>query len=106
MRWHRCHHCWYSWQVLVPRLLRSTRRCLVVVLILDESRGDDILAARPSLASVTGLAGRAVGFIFSSLDINQVAIKNIPLVDVRPLFDSSQIAGEIFDVSVVDPVFL
>ena len=75
---------------------RVPERCPVVVLILDESRGGDILAARRELDSVSDLAGRTVGLTFSTLGpyllnralqrsgltLDQVEIKNIALAEM------------------------
>lgn len=75
---------------------RAPERCPVVVLILDESRGADILAARREVDSVSDLAGRTVGLTFSTLGpyllnralqrsgltLDQVEIKNMPLAEM------------------------
>ena len=46
---------------------RMPRRCPVVVLVLDESRGGDQVAARLGIDSIAELRGRTVGVTFSSL---------------------------------------
>ncbi len=75
---------------------RDPQRCPVVVLVLDESRGADILAARNSVHSVAALAGRTIGVTFSTLGpylvmralqrsglrLDQVEIQNIPLAEM------------------------
>lgn len=75
---------------------RKPERCPVVVLILDESRGSDILAARRELDSMSALKGRTIGVTFSSLgpfmvsralqisglSLDQVQIKNMPLAEM------------------------
>ncbi|MFM2079746.1 MAG: hypothetical protein RLZZ219_428 [Cyanobacteriota bacterium] len=46
---------------------RAPDRCPVVVLVLDESRGGDQVAALPGIASLADLRGRRVGVTFSTL---------------------------------------
>ena len=46
---------------------RMPSRCPVVVLVLDESRGGDQVAARPGIDSIAELRGRTVGVTFSTL---------------------------------------
>ncbi len=72
---------------------RAPERCPVVVLVLDESRGGDQLAARPGIGSVGELRGRRVGLTLSTLgpyvlsralereglSLNDVQVRNMPL---------------------------
>ena len=46
---------------------RAPDRCPVVVLVLDESRGGDQVAARPGIGSLAELRGRRVGLTLSTL---------------------------------------
>lgn len=46
---------------------RAPDRCPVVVLVLDESRGGDQVAARPGIGSLAALRGRRVGLTLSTL---------------------------------------
>ena len=133
---------------LVDICARIPERCPVVVLILDESRGGDIIAARHGLDSLQDLAGKRIGATFSSLgpyfvsralqrsglSLDQVEIHNMPMAEMpaaleqgsvdavafyppfsdyaardgysRVLFDSRKTPGEIFDILVVDPLYL
>ena len=133
---------------LVDICARQPERCPVVVLILDESRGGDIIAARNGVDSLRDLAGKSIGATFSTLgpyfvsralqisglSLDQVEIRNMPMAEMpaalakgsvdavafyppfsdfaardghsRVLFDSRQTPGEIFDILVVDPVYL
>lgn len=75
---------------------RAPERCPVVVLILDESRGADSLAARPSIGSVPDLAGKTIGMTFSTLGpyfvsralqrhgltLDAVKVRNMPLAEM------------------------
>ncbi|WP_242036384.1 ABC transporter substrate-binding protein [Cyanobium sp. FACHB-13342] len=75
---------------------RVPERCPQVVLILDESRGADILAARRDVGSVKALAGQTIGMTFSTLGpyfvsralqrsgltLDQVVIRNMPLAEM------------------------
>lgn len=81
---------------LVDICARQPQRCPVVVLILDESRGGDIIAARQGLASMQDLAGKSIGTTFSTLGpyfvsralqssglrLDQVEIRNMPLAEM------------------------
>jgi len=127
---------------------RMPERCPVVVLVLDESRGADVIAARAPLQSLVELRGRKVAITYSTLGpyvlsralaqvglhLNDVTLQGMPMAamplalargevdaaaffppystqasrhtNVRVLFDSRRLPGEIFDVFVVDPVYL
>jgi NitT/TauT family transport system substrate-binding protein len=75
---------------------RVPERCPEVVLILDESRGADILAARRDVGSVQALAGKTIGVTFSTLGpyfvsralqrsgltLDQVVIRNLALAEM------------------------
>jgi len=75
---------------------RAPERCPEVVLILDESRGADLLAARRDVGSVKALAGKTIGMTFSTLGpyfvsralqrsgltLDQVVIRNMPLAEM------------------------
>lgn len=126
---------------------RVPERCPVVVLILNESRGGDMVVVRPTIGSLAGLRGKRVGIAPSTLGpyvlSRALAREGMTLADVRvvsiplsaaaprlasgeidgvalyppfsdellqrglavPVFDSTEIPGEIFDVLVVDPTF-
>lgn len=126
---------------------RVPERCPVVVLILNESRGGDMVVVRPEIGSLAGLRDKRVGISPSSLGpfvlSRALDREGMTLADVRvvaiplsaaaprlasgeidgvalyppfsddllkrglavPVFDSSEIPGEIFDVLVVDPTF-
>ena len=127
---------------------RIPKRCPVVVLVLNESRGGDQVLVHRSLASMADLRGKSVGIEQSSLgpyvlsrglarhglgladvELRPMPVNSMPkalasgdlmaaalyppfteeaqkLAPVRPLFTSSEIPGEIFDVLVVDPTLL
>lgn len=81
---------------LVDICARAPDRCPDVVLILDESRGGDILAARRDVGSIKALAGKTIGVTFSTLGpyvvsralqrsgltLDQVVIRNMPLAEM------------------------
>ena len=127
---------------------RVPKRCPVVVLVLDESRGADQVVVNRSLGSIAQLRAKPVAitpstlgpFVLSralarhGLSLNDVELRPMPLEampkalaqgevaaaalfppfsdqavatgKVRPLFTSSEIPGQIFDILVVDPEFL
>jgi NitT/TauT family transport system substrate-binding protein len=72
---------------------RAPDRCPVVVLVLDESRGGDQVAARPGIPSLAELRGRRVGLTLSTLgpyvlsralereglSLDDVQLRNVPL---------------------------
>ena len=72
---------------------RAPDRCPVVVLVLDESRGGDQVAARSEIGSLAELRGRRVGLTLSTLgpyvlsraleqaglSLNDVQVRNMPL---------------------------
>ena len=72
---------------------RAPDRCPVVVLVLDESRGGDQVAARPEIRSLKDLRGRRVGLTLSTLgpyvlsralerdglSLDDVQVRNMPL---------------------------
>ena len=72
---------------------RAPDRCPVVVLVLDESRGGDQVAARPDIRSLSELRGRRVGLTLSTLgpyvlgralereglSLDDVQVRNMPL---------------------------
>lgn len=66
---------------------RVPRRCPVVVLILDESRGGDMVVVRPSIGSLAGLRGKRVGIAPSTLGpfvlSRALAREGMTLADVR-----------------------
>ena len=81
---------------LVDICARQPKRCPVVVLILDESRGGDIIAARNGFDSLHALAGKSIGTTFSTLgpyfvsralqisglSLDQVEIRNMPMAEM------------------------
>jgi NitT/TauT family transport system substrate-binding protein len=81
---------------LVDICARVPERCPEVVLILDESRGADALAARRDVSSVKALKGKTIGMTFSTLGpyfvsralqrsgltLDQVVIRNMPLAEM------------------------
>ena len=81
---------------LVDICARVPERCPEVVLILDESRGGDTLAARRDVPSVQALKGKTIGMTFSTLGpyfvsralqrsgltLDQVVIRNMPLAEM------------------------
>ena len=81
---------------LVDICEKIPERCPVVVLILDESRGGDIIAARHGVGSLQDLAGKRIGTTFSSLgpyfvsralqrsglSLDQVEVRNMPLAEM------------------------
>lgn len=98
---------------------KQPNRCPVVVLVLDESRGGDMVAARGDLLSVEDLRGRKVAvtpstlgpFVLSrALQEAGMALKDVQVVPMpmgemvgslarrKVVFGSSRIPGEIFDV--------
>lgn len=66
---------------------RVPRRCPVVVLILNESRGGDMVVVRPAIGSLAGLRGKRVGVSPSSLGpfvlSRALAREGMTLADVR-----------------------
>lgn len=127
---------------------RASERCPVVVLVLDESTGADVVLARPTIRSVADLRGRRVAVAFSTLGpfvlARALERSGVPLAAVtlrgmtlgamgvalargdvdaavlyppfsmqaerqqnlRRLFDSREIPGEIFDVLAIEPAWL
>lgn len=81
---------------LVDICEKIPERCPVVVLILDESRGGDIIAARHDVDTLQDLAGKRIGTTFSSLgpyfvsralqrsglSLDQVEVRNMPLAEM------------------------
>jgi NitT/TauT family transport system substrate-binding protein len=81
---------------LVDICARVPERCPEVVLILDESRGADALAARRDVSSVKALKGKTIGMTFSTLGpyfvsralqrsgltLDQVVIRNMLLAEM------------------------
>ena len=81
---------------LVDICEKIPERCPVVVLILDESRGGDIIAARHGVDTLQDLAGKRIGTTYSSpgpyfvsralqrsgLSLEQVEVRNMPLVEM------------------------
>lgn len=81
---------------LIDVCARKPERCPVVVLILDESRGGDIIAVRHGLDSLQALAGKSIGTTFSTLgpyfvsralhssglSLDQVMIRNMPMAEM------------------------
>ena len=81
---------------LIDICARKPERCPVVVLILDESRGGDIIAARNGFDSLQALAGKSIGTTFSTLgpyfvsralqsfglSLDQVEIRNMPMAEM------------------------
>ena len=81
---------------LVDICARQPKRCPVVVLILDESRGGEIIAARNGFDSLHALAGKSMGTTFSTLGpyfvsralqssglrLDQVEIRNMPMAEM------------------------
>ena len=66
---------------------RVPKRCPVVVLILNESRGGDMVVVRPAIGSLAGLRGKRVGVSPSSLGpfvlSRALAREGMTLADVR-----------------------
>lgn len=66
---------------------RLPKRCPVVILILDESRGGDKVAVRPSIGSIASLRNRRVGVTPSTLGpfvmSRALASEGMTLADVR-----------------------
>ena len=89
---------------------RLPKRCPVVVLILDESRGGDKLAVRRTVASIEGLRGKRVGVTPSTLGpyvlsralesrgmtMADVRIVPMPLADMGQRLASAEIEGAAF----------
>ena len=89
---------------------RDPQRCPVAVLVLDESRGGDILAARNAVGSVSALAGRTIGMTFSTLGpylvtralqrsglrLDQVRIQNMPLAEMPTALASGRVDAVTF----------
>lgn len=89
---------------------RVPKRCPVVVLILDESRGGDKVAVRRSLGSIPALRGRRVGVTPSTLGpyvlsralavhgmgLRDVRIVAMPLADMGRRLSSREIDGAAF----------
>ena len=89
---------------------RLPKRCPVVVLILDESRGGDKLAVRRTVASIEGLRGKRVGvtpttlgpYVLSralesrGMTMADVRIVPMPLVDMGQRLASAEIDGAAF----------
>ena len=81
---------------LIDVCARKPECCPVVVLILDESRGGDIIAVRHGLDSLQSLAGKSIGTTFSTLgpyfvsrdlhssglSLDQVKIRNMPMAEM------------------------
>ena len=81
---------------LVDICEKIPERCPVVVLILDESRGGDIIAARHGVDTLQDLAGKRIGTTYSSLgpyfvsralqrsglSLDQVEVRNMPLAEM------------------------
>jgi NitT/TauT family transport system substrate-binding protein len=80
---------------------RVPARCPVVVLVLNESRGGDKVAVRPSIGTIAGLRGRRVGVTPSTLGpyvlSRALARHGMTLADVRivamPLEDMGRALG-------------
>ena len=89
---------------------RLPKRCPVVVLILDESRGGDKVAVRRSVASIEGLRGKRVGvtpttlgpYVLSralesrGMTMADVRIVPMPLADMGQRLASAEIDGAAF----------
>lgn len=92
---------------------RVPQRCPVVVLILDESRGGDKVAVRPSVGTLANLRGRRVGMTPSTLGpyvlSRALATEGMELTDVRtvamPLADMGRrlASGEIDGAAFFPP---
>lgn len=86
---------------------RVPERCPVVVLILNESRGGDMVVVRPEIGSLAGLRNKRVGVSPSSLgpfvlsralaregmDLADVRVVAIPLSAAAPRLASGEIDG-------------
>jgi NitT/TauT family transport system substrate-binding protein len=86
---------------------RVPERCPVVVLILDESRGGDMVVVRPAIGSLAGLRGKRVGIAPSTLGpyvlsralaregmtLADVRVVSIPLSAAAPRLASGEIDG-------------
>jgi NitT/TauT family transport system substrate-binding protein len=86
---------------------RVPQRCPVVVLILDESRGGDMVVVRPSIGNLVDLRGMRVGIAPSSLGpyvlsralaregmtLDDVRVVPIPLSAAAPRLASGEIDG-------------
>ena len=95
---------------LVDICARIPERCPVVVLILDESRGGDIIAARHGLDSLQDLAGKRIGATFSSLgpyfvsralqrsglSLDQVEIHNMPMAEMPAALEQGSVDAVAF----------
>lgn len=82
-------------------------RCPVVVLILNESRGGDMVVVRPAIGSLAGLRGKRVGIAPSTLGpyvlsralaregmtLADVRVVSIPLTAAAPRLASGEIDG-------------
>ncbi|MEB3263730.1 MAG: ABC transporter substrate-binding protein [Synechococcus sp.] len=92
---------------------RVPKRCPVVVLALNESRGGDKVVVRPSIATIAGLRGRRVGLATNTLGpyvlSRALAQEGLELADVRivpmPLEDMGRrlTSGEIDGVAFFPP---
>lgn len=86
---------------------RVPDRCPVVVLILNESRGGDMVVVRPTIGSLAGLRGKRVGVSPSSLgpfvlsralaregmSLSDVRVVPIPLSAAAPRLASGELDG-------------
>lgn len=92
---------------------RVPKRCPVVVLVLDESRGGDKVAVRPAISTLSGLRGKRVGMTPSTLGpyvlSRALATEGMGLEDVRtvamPLADMGRrlASGEIDGAAFFPP---
>jgi NitT/TauT family transport system substrate-binding protein len=89
---------------------RAPDRCPVVVLVLDESRAGDQVAARPEIDSLAELRGRRVGLTLSTLgpyvlsralereglSLDDVQVRNMPLEAMGDALASGQVDAVAF----------
>jgi NitT/TauT family transport system substrate-binding protein len=95
---------------LVDICEKIPERCPVVVLILDESRGGDIIAARHGVDSLQDLAGKRIGSTFSSLgpyfvsralqrsglSLDQVELRNMPMAEMPAALEQGSVDAVAF----------
>ncbi len=89
---------------------RAPRRCPVIVLILDESRGGDQIAVIQSVPSLQALKGQPVAVTFSTLgpyvlsralelqglNLTDVQLRNIPLAQMPSALRSGEVKAAVF----------
>jgi NitT/TauT family transport system substrate-binding protein len=89
---------------------RAPKRCPVIVLILDESRGGDQIAVANAIPSLQGLKGQPVAVTFSTLgpyvlsraleqqglNLTDVQLRNMPLAQMPSALRDGEVKAAVF----------